>query len=85
MLLTKLYLVTNGYNDESIKMEIFKLIEQLIESGFGTDLSLCHGDMGSLHLLMYAANVMGDYKLKEECINTINDIANNFAERNWKK
>ena len=85
LLLTKIYLLNNGYKDDKLEDEIFKLVEQLIETGFGTDLSICHGDMGTLQLLMYAANVLENRTLREDCVNTINDIANNFISRNWKR
>lgn len=83
LLLTKLYLLSSGYEDTNLKSETFKLVEQLIETGFGTDLSICHGDMGSLQLLMYAANILKMDSLREECVNTYKDFANNFVNRSW--
>lgn len=85
LLLCKLYLFHCGYKDDLLKGEISKLIDQLIETGFGTDLSICHGDMGTIQILLYAANILQNHLLKSSCIKTCKDVAYNLVNNNWDR
>ena len=83
LLLSKLLLHQLGYSDDDLLDEISLIINQLKEVGFGTDYSICHGDIGSLSLLYYAASVLKDDSLKETCSQTLYDFNKNFVEKNW--
>lgn len=70
LLLEKIILLQCGWNDSMIKQEILILIEQLKEKGFGTDTSICHGDMGSIQILTYVGWYLKKADLYSQCLST---------------
>ncbi|MDA1477687.1 type 2 lanthipeptide synthetase LanM family protein [Bacillus changyiensis] len=70
ILLNRILLKANGYDDECMEIEIETAIKTTIKNGFGNNSTLCHGDLGSLLILDYAADVMKDLTLKKYCENT---------------
>ncbi|QHZ48132.1 type 2 lanthipeptide synthetase LanM family protein [Bacillus sp. NSP9.1] len=70
ILLNRILLKANGYDDKFIDIEIERAIETTIEKGFGNNSTLCHGDLGSLLILDYTADIMNDLSLKKYCKNT---------------
>ena len=78
VLLGRLMLKDMGYEDNNIDREIDVLINCLVEKGFGNDYALCHGDLGNLAILKYAADVKRDIKLKEYCKYTLLEFLNKF-------
>lgn len=85
LLLCKLFLIKNGYKDERLQEEIELIIEQLKVCGFGTDRCICHGDVGSLKLLEYAAEILDLQDLKEDCFTTTESFLNQYIEKQWEK
>ncbi|RDU24210.1 type 2 lanthipeptide synthetase LanM [Anaerosacchariphilus polymeriproducens] len=84
LLLCKLFLIKNGFKDDKLQEEIDLIIEQLKVCGFGTDSCICHGDVGSLKLLEYAAEMLDLKELKEECFATTEELINQYIEKQWK-
>lgn len=83
LLLAKTYLIENGYKDSLLRDEITLIIEQLKEFGFGTDSSICHGDVGSIKLLEHAATVLGMDNLKDGCRATMNEFLSIYLKEQW--
>ncbi len=80
LLLTKIMLYQTSAKDEKLIQEISLLIEQLKKYGFGTDFSICHGDIGSICILKYAAEFMNDMQLMQQCTYTLNIFINNYLK-----
>ena len=85
ILLSRLIIKKCGYNDEYIDDEINNALETTIKHGFGNNPCLCHGDIGNLSIVRFAADVLGDKSLKCRCINTFNTIFNNVIKERWNK
>lgn len=83
LLLSKLLLYDLGYSDDKLANEISLLINQLKDVGFGENYSICHGDIGSLALLYYAASILKDESLTCSCNGTLYEFNKNFVIENW--
>lgn len=83
ILLSRLMLLQAGYRDEEIMQEIQDAIETTKKHSFGIDYSLCHGDIGNLLILKYAAKVLKDDKLGLQCIATLNEFLYKYFSNNW--
>lgn len=82
LILGKILLYKNKIEEGKMLLdEIKELVRQLKEKGFGTDFSVCHGDIGSLNILKYAGDFLGDRELIELC----NNFENHFIEDYLKK
>ena len=84
ILLSRLALLQIGYQDLLLAQEIQIAIEEIKKHGFGNNTSLCHGDFGSLEVLVYAAKVLEDKQLFEGCLSTIQDIYDQYLRENWQ-
>ena len=60
-------------------------LETTIKGGFGNNPSFCHGDLGNLSIVKYAAKILKDKKLENRCENTFNSIFNNVIKERWNK
>jgi type 2 lantibiotic biosynthesis protein LanM len=81
LLLTKIVLLQNNIHDEKLIDELKLLITQLKNYGFGNDYSICHGDIGSISILKYAAKFTNDNQLKNQCTSTLNNFIHNYLEK----
>ncbi|OPX45176.1 lanthionine synthetase C-like protein [Ruminiclostridium hungatei] len=77
LLLSKLLLYQSPARDEKLLEEINRLMEQLKLYGFGTDYSICHGDMGSICILRYAAELTGQSRLLKQCTYALDNYIRN--------
>jgi lantibiotic modifying enzyme len=71
-LLSRLMLKEACYDDPQLDEEIKNALEYTIKDGFGSSPYYHNGDLGSLAILEYAAEVLKDVALKDRCINTFN-------------
>lgn len=62
-----------NYNDEFIDNEINEALDFTIKNSFGKT-PYYNGDIRTLEILEYAADVLGDNGLKNRCINTYNKL-----------
>ncbi len=85
LILEKLILISLNWEDGELYTELKKLCEQLKETGFGDDYSICHGDMGSVQLLKQCANVFDDEELFNRCISTEQNFMDKYLFRYWNK
>lgn len=85
ILLSRLILKEYGYYDEILDNEIKIALETTIKGGFGNNPSFCHGDLGNLSIVKYAAKILKDKKLENRCENTFNSIFNNVIKERWNK
>ena len=85
ILLSRLILKDCGYNDEFIDKEIDIALETTIKQGFGNNPCFCHGDLGNLSIVEYAAKVLNKPELKKNCIGTFNQIFNDVVSERWNK
>ncbi|MFC4767337.1 lanthionine synthetase LanC family protein [Effusibacillus consociatus] len=59
-------MVSKYYRDQNIEEEIRVGLDTTIREGFGGSHCLCHGDFGNLEVLLIAAKVLKDQKLKDK-------------------
>ena len=81
MSLAKIMMIENGYEDEMLKRELAMMKRQITETGFGYDISLCHGDMGSLTVLKYVARYLKDIPM----INNCKETCHSFVKKQIKE
>ncbi|MTD41830.1 type 2 lantipeptide synthetase LanM [Erwinia sp. CPCC 100877] len=84
ILMSRLALLEIGYQDSLLKQEIAIAIDGIKKHGFGNNTSLCHGDFGNLEGLIYAAQVLGNRQLFEECLSTIQNLCDSYLRENWQ-
>lgn len=87
LLLEKVILLKCGWDDSLLYKELRLLIEQLKSTGFGTDISICHGDMGSIQILIFASAFLNDKELYNQCENTKSKFVDwflNFKLKEYK-
>jgi lantibiotic modifying enzyme len=53
-------------DDPAIAVEARNALETTLRHGFGSNHSLCHGDLGSLELLLEASRTLGEPRWAEE-------------------
>lgn len=70
-------------DDETVRGEIRVAIESTIASGFGTNHSLCHGDLGHLDFLLDAAQALGDDALRERVYHLATGVLDGMDEHGW--
>ncbi|MEF7637850.1 type 2 lanthipeptide synthetase LanM family protein [Bacillus thuringiensis] len=85
ILLNRLILKDNGYYDDMINHEIQVALDTTIQKGFGNNSTWCHGDTGNLEILQYAAKVLNDSYLENNCLATYHEIFRNSINSNWDK
>lgn len=85
ILLSRLILKENGYNDEFIDEEISVALDTTITKGIGNNPCFCHGDLGNLSIIKYAARMLGDEKLYKQCNTTFNELYNKVLSVRWNK
>lgn len=85
ILLSRSVLINHGYFDEQISKEINIALETTLKKGFGNNITLCHGDLGSIGVLFHLATVLDDETLYEQCNETFNEIFNHYISRKWDK
>lgn len=81
-LLSKLILKKLNFKDKLIDMEIKKYLELTIKNSFGKNLYYFNGDIGTLEILEYAAEILEDDSLKNRCTITFNNIVETVIEPN---
>lgn len=85
ILLSRLMMLEAGYNDEKIRKEISIAMETTKRECFGIDYCLCHGDIGNLRILNYAAKVLDDSSLKLQCEDTLNIFINKYFIKSFEQ
>lgn len=58
ILLSRIGLMENGYMDDKLNDEISNLYELSLEYSFGSNLTLCHGDIGNIIICKYVEKKM---------------------------
>lgn len=84
-LISRLMLQKAGYMDNKINEEIYEAMKFLIKNGFGRSPYYSTGDIGSLEVLEYAAEVLQQKKLGNRCINTFNSLVDSVIAPNIEK
>ena len=85
ILLSKLIMIESGCADEYTMEDVLRAIGIMKKRAFGNDYCLCHGDMGNISILNYAANVLNDSELKAECLATLDEFINKYFLPSWKQ
>lgn len=85
ILLSRLILKEAGYQDDYIDEEIENAMDTTINKCFGNNPCYCHGDIGNLSILQYAAKVLKDENLKNRCENTFNEMFELLIKPRWNK
>ena len=74
ILLEKTELIANEYQENDIYSEYKAALGATVNHSFGIGPSLCHGDLGKLQIVHYAAEVNSDEELKQRCEDKFNEI-----------
>lgn len=85
ILLSRIILKENGYNDELIDEEIKIALDTTINKGIGNNPCFCHGDLGNLSIIRYAAKVLDNKELYEKCDATFAELFNKVLSVRWNK
>ena len=85
ILLSNLILKEYGYNDEYLDKEIKIALDTTLKQGIGNNPCLCHGDLGNISIIKYAAKLLNDKELNNRCLNTFEDVYNNVLKVRWDK
>ncbi|MBB5996589.1 type 2 lanthipeptide synthetase LanM family protein [Streptomonospora salina] len=60
---------------DGFRSEIRLLLDTVLSSSFGHNLTLCHGDLGNLQIVSFAAGVLGDTALQDRAERRLDDFA----------
>ena len=74
ILLEKAELIANDYKEDDVYSEYQAALGTTVNYSFGIGPSLCHGDLGNLQIVHYAAEVNSDEELKTRCEHKFNEI-----------
>lgn len=80
VLLSRLMLKQAKYKDNRIDTEIKELLEYTIKNGFGNSPYYYNGDIGTIEILEYAAEILEDTALKNRCAHTFNILVKEVIE-----
>lgn len=83
ILLEKIMLKSYGYSDDSIDAEIELAIRKTIDECIGNNIVYCHGDIGNLDILLYAAQELSDSELSNQCRDTYDTLFESFIKTRW--
>ncbi|GAB3441552.1 hypothetical protein GCM10027570_07790 [Streptomonospora sediminis] len=76
MLLAKCLAATfEPARSDELRAEIRLLLDTCLSSSFGHNLTLCHGDLGNLQIVGFAAEVLGDTALQARAQRRFDDFA----------
>jgi type 2 lantibiotic biosynthesis protein LanM len=70
-------------DDPLIPVEITTALDTTLRIGFGTNHSLCHGDVGNLELLLLAADALGEPRWHSAARTRMSAIMDSIDERGW--
>ncbi|SFB45765.1 type 2 lanthipeptide synthetase LanM family protein [Clostridium frigidicarnis] len=85
ILLSKAILKENGFENKDLDRKLSIAINSTWLNGIGNNPTYCHGDLGSLAILNYAANVTNNVDLKNKSYATFQQLFDDVLSNNWKK
>jgi len=85
ILLSRCILKESGYHDEFIDHEFDIALESTIDEAFGHNPCHCHGDIGNLSIVRYAARVKGDKILENRCVDTFGKLHDEILTKRWQE
>lgn len=74
-----------GYVDDYIDKEIDIALNTTINEAIGRNVCMCHGDLGNLRIIKYAADTLKKYELSNRCNKTFNTLYREFLQKKWDK
>ncbi|MBU5594544.1 type 2 lantipeptide synthetase LanM family protein [Amphibacillus sp. MSJ-3] len=83
ILLSRLRLKENGYQDDQIDQEIEVALDTTLRLGFGNNRSYCHGDFGQLEILLYADKLLQNVDLNPSITSVQKQILELMKEKMW--
>lgn len=85
MLLSKLMLKEQGYTDALLELELDTAIRTTGQHGIGNNPTYCHGDLGNLAVLRYAAQSRGDTRLMDQAVSAYQYLFDEVLSREWNQ
>lgn len=73
ILLEKCFLKKSGYTDENLDKEFEIALKRTAELSIGCTNCYCHGDIGNLDIIYWAAELSGDNEMANRCANTYDE------------
>jgi len=70
-------------DDREIRNEINTALKTTLSEGFGSNHSLCHGDLGNLELLLQASEILGDLQLRSQTNHLAGAILDSIRQHGW--
>lgn len=83
LLLCKMELLKVLKDDCNLKREMNTIIEQLKKIGFGDNGSICHGDIGNISIIQYAAESLHNETLYQQCEAFKDAFRKSYVLDNW--
>ncbi len=84
ILLEKTELLSDNFSDDKIKYEYQHALNITKKFTFGIGPSLCHGDLGNIQIVHYAATALDDKELEKQCENTFSEILRSVIKPRYK-
>lgn len=84
ILLCKSILLHSDYKDTLIENEFQRALDITIENCFGSNPSLCHGDLGNLQILHFVAKHQRNGTLEKQCLSNFNTYVEHILSNRWK-
>ncbi|VRR60153.1 Lacticin 481/lactococcin biosynthesis protein [Streptococcus pneumoniae] len=85
ILLSKLLLLSSGYNFDNLDNDIRLSIENTKAYRFGNNPTYCHGDLGNLEILNYASKLLHKKNLNNLCTNIYQELFDTVLVKEWDK
>jgi len=70
-------------DDRQSRAEIDTALKTTLAEGFGSNHSLCHGDLGNLELLLQASEILGDPQLRSQTNRLAGAILDSISKYGW--
>lgn len=84
ILLCKSILLNSDYMDPMIENEYQRALDVTIENCFGSNPSLCHGDLGNLQILHAVAQRQHNELLENQCLSNFDTYVEHILSNRWK-
>ncbi|RYZ12609.1 MAG: type 2 lantipeptide synthetase LanM, partial [Myxococcaceae bacterium] len=73
------------HEDVALREEVAAAVTLTLRKGFGQNHSLCHGDLGSLDLLLHADSVLGtEARLSDETTRLARQVLDGIGQGDWR-
>ena len=84
ILLSKALLIKYGLPSALVNQDLATALKTTLNSGFGTNPSLCHGDLGNMDILLTVGKIINDNNLIQKSTNIFRWEYENVLTKRWR-